>query len=246
MDKNDLIAVIKDLKDNTKAKYPIDISLLRQIPHFESIFPYEELWSVLVRLSGSDGVAYIEQKTFAEGEKLISKGMFDQMIYWILEGQVNIVSEINKQPKIIHKAKKGECIGALGVLKGAVRTADVVAAAGGVRVIELDWAITERSSFLGKDFHHLIALHLADCLDNAYGTHLKIIANSIKILHDKTLSLIDQNRKLQGKLLENDMTFQSDPQIEQEQAVSHAISRIKESLSLLEIQESKNNLDMFG
>ena len=113
-------------------------------------------------------------------------------------------------------------------------------------MLEFDWAITEKSPVLGKYLYHLIALHLADKLDNAYGKQLKIIANSIQVLHEKTSQLIDRNRQLEQQLMEHSIMLDKELHIDQEQALSHAIASIKESLSLLKIQESKDNLDKIG
>jgi len=91
----------------------------------------------LTRLSKKDvitfenEIAYIEYKEYPEGEKLIAEGQSDQMIYWILAGHAHIVNTIKNQPQIIHEAREGECIGEQTVLRGAIRTADVVAGEGG-------------------------------------------------------------------------------------------------------------------
>jgi CRP-like cAMP-binding protein len=199
-----------------------------------------------VRLSGDDGAAYIKYKRFEPGKKLITKGKFDQMIYWVVEGSAQVVARIKEQAKVIHEAVRGECLGELGVLKGIIRTADVVAGKRGVDVLEFDWAITEKSPNLGKYLFHLIALHLADKLENAYGKQLKIIANSILVLHEKTSQLIERNRELEQFMMEHSIMLDKEMHIDQEQALSHAIASIKESLSFLELQENKDNLDKLG
>lgn len=229
-----------------KAKTPIDPKLLGFIPYFTAIFTDRKLWDIIVRLSGDDGIAHLEHKGFEPGQKLIAKGQFDQRIYWILGGSAQIVSEIKGQSKVIHEARKGECIGELGVLRATIRTADVIAGKKGVDVLELDWAITEKSPALGKDFYHLIALNLADKLDCAYDKQLKIIANSIHILHEKTSQLIDRNRHLEKILEDHTIAFKPEHTVSQEEAVSHAIASLKESLLFLEIEENRNNLDKLG
>ena len=247
MSSSDYNALVKELSQFAKAKSPVDVNLFKAIPYVSSVFPDEQLLKILVRLAGSDGIAHIEHKRFEAGKKLITKGQFDQMIFWVLKGKVQVISEIKGQSKVIHEARKGECVGELGVLRGAIRTADVVVAKGGVDVLELDWAITDKNATLGKSFFHLIALHLADKLDNAYDKQLKIIANSIMILHDKTSQLIERNRHLEKALLEHSIMFNAeDQQVDHEEALCHAIANIKESLSLLEIRENKNNLDRIG
>ncbi len=246
MSSSDLAAHMKELRQFAKAKSPIEHTLLKKIPYFESIFSDEELWKVLVRISGDDGIAHFEHKKFEEGQKLISKGQFDQMIYWVLKGKALIISEIKGHPKVIHEARKGECIGELGVLRGVIRTADVVDGKGGVEVLELDWALTDKCTALGKNLYHLIALHLADKLDGAYDKQLKIIANSITILHEKTSQLIERNRELEKYLMEHSLIFEQAKEMDHEEALCKAIASIKESLSLLKIKENQNNLDKIG
>ncbi len=246
MDDVESISLVERLSEHAKATNPIDLELLTKIPHFTNIFPDKELWALIVRLSGDDGIAHFEQKVFQPGAKLIGKGKFDQMVYWILSGHANIVTTIKNQPKIIHKSNPGECIGALGVLRGAVRMADVIAGEEGVSVIELDWAITDKNSDLGKDFYHLVALNLADELDLAYNMQLQIISNSIQILQNKTATLIKDNRYMETLLRENDIPVTAELQADQSQALNIAITNIRESLSLLEFQADRQDLNTFG
>jgi CRP-like cAMP-binding protein len=199
----------------------------------------------LVRLSGDDGVAYIEKKQFQPGHKMITQGRFDQMIYWLLTGEAQVVARIKGRPKIVHKALAGECIGAMAVIRGPVRSADVVTGSSGARVLELDWAITETTPELGKAFYHLIALNLADTLDTAYATHLTLIANAVQLLREKTGQLIDQNRKLERLLAKHQILIGDDLQSDPGLTLSQAIANLKESLSLLEQEEESTNLDGF-
>lgn len=240
------LSLIKKLTKYAKATHPINPKMLRKIPHLTTIFPDEALCSLLVRLSGDDGIAHFEHKNYQAGETIIAKGKFDQMIYWVLSGQADIVTTIKNQPKIIHKSHPGECIGALGVLRGAVRTADVVAGKEGVSVIELDWAITDKEPDLGKLFYHLVALNLADELSHAYNMQLQIISNSIDILQKKTSQLIQNNRSLERLLNENNIPVEDKLGKDQAQTLNMAIANIRESLSLLEMQAKRDNLDTFG
>jgi len=235
----------ESLRPHARARAPIEPQLLKRIPHFKDIFPDEALWSLLVQLSGDDGVAYIERKRFAPGQKIITQGKFDQMIYWVLSGEVNIVARIKEQPKVVHKSQVGECIGALAVLRGTVRSADVVAGSEGTWVLELDWAITEKNPELGKAFYHLIALNLADTLDLAYETHLTIIANSVQLLREKTGQLMEQNRKLESLLSKHKIKMDAELRMDPGQSLSQAIANIKESLTLLEQEEESSNIDRF-
>ncbi|MFZ5775401.1 MAG: cyclic nucleotide-binding domain-containing protein [Thermodesulfobacteriota bacterium] len=238
--------LIKELAPLCRATNPVDPDCFRQVPHFDAIFPAKELWPVLVRLSGDDGIAYIERKQVKPGEKLISRGKFDQMIYWILGGSLNIVAEIKGHAKVVHRARQGECVGELGVLRGAIRNADVVGGEQGAEVLELDWAITDKNAELGKDFYQLIALHLADKLDNAYSKELEILVNSITILQQKTSQLIDKNRQLQKIVQKHHLAADLQEDMDQTLMLGEAIANIRESLSLLQQREDRKALDRFG
>ena len=238
--------IIAELQPFAKAKNPVAPELLGIIPYFSTVFPDKKIHTLLVRLSGDDGIAYLEKKHFKAGEKLIGKGQIDQMIYWVLDGQVDIVATISNQPKIIHQSKRGECFGALGVLRGAIRNADVIAGEKGVTVLELDWSLTDRNQELGKNLHHLLALNLADNLESSYEKQLKIIDNSLKILHEKTFQILKKNRTLEKLLSDNKIKFESESSTDNAQALEEAIVNIRESLDLLESQEEQRNLDKLG
>lgn len=244
--KQHLEQLIKDLAPLCRAKNPVDPASFKQIPHFTTIFPDLELWPMLASLSGDDGIAYIEHKKIAPGERLITRGKFDQMIYWILDGSLNIIAQIKGHAKIVHRARQGECVGELGVLRGAIRNADVVAGEQGVDVLELDWAITDKNAELGKDFHRLIALHLADKLDTAYSKELDIITNSITVLQQKTSQLIEKNRQLQKTLQQHHLSLGAQQDLDQTLMLGEAIANIRESLDLLQREEGKKALDKFG
>ncbi len=229
-----------------KATTPINPELLGNIPYFDSVFHDKELWPILTKLSGSGGIAHIELKEYGSGDKIISKGQFDQMIYWIVKGSANVLATIKNQSKIVHKSEVGECIGELGVLRGSPRTTDVVAGKLGVTLIEIDWAIAEKDPELGKFFFNLLTINLADKLDDAYSKHAKIIANAIDMINEKTSSLINRNKKLLAIIKKHDINIDLQDDCQQEQALSHAIENIKESLDLLKHQESHNNLKKMG
>ncbi len=237
---------IRELGRCTKAIKPVDHSLLGRIPYFGQIFPDRELWPVLVLLARKDGTAYIERRRLAAGEKLIYRGQTEQRIFWILAGSAQVVTTIEGRAKVIHEATKGECVGELSVLKGGIRTADVVAGTKGADVLTIDWAITAQCPELGKDFYHLLALHLADKLATAYNKQLKIIANSIKVLHEKTAMLIERNRLLEKKLKQHHIDLESGLEMGHEETLGQAIASIKESLSLLTARENEHNLDKLG
>jgi CRP-like cAMP-binding protein len=235
----------KNLTPLARAQNSIDPNLLQQIPYFESVFKDRSLWPILTRLSGKDGIAHIKLRVFKPGERIIAEGKFDQMIYWIIKGSANVISLIKGHAKIIHKSERGECLGELGVLRGAPRKNDVIAGHSGATAIEVDWAITGKSPELGKSFFTLLTLHMADKLDKSYSKHIKIINNAMNMIHEKTTTLVEKNRSLAAILAEHGIdAVQTD--ISDEEALSHAISNIKESLDLLQHQENYNNLKELG
>jgi len=238
--------ILEKLLPFARAKNPLDPEFLEKIPYFSSIFLDKSLWPILVKMAGDDGIALIELKKYPPGKYIISKGRFDQMIYWVVDGEAHILGQIKDQEKVIHKAFKGECIGELGVIKGTPRNADVVAGDQGAIVVEIDWAITEKDPELGKYFYHLLTQHLADKLDKSYSKQLKIIANAIDIINEKTLHVIERNRTLTSLLEKNNISFDLQADIDQEEALTHAIANIRESLNLLKLQESQNNLEKLG
>jgi len=244
--------LIKELKRYAKAKNPIDANLLGKIPYFTDIFPDKKLWPVLVRLSKKDvitfenEIAYIEYKKYLEGDKLIIEGQSDQVICWILSGYANIVNTIKNKPKIIYKAEKGECVGEQTVLRGALRTADVVAGEKGVSVLRIDWSIIERSSELAKAFYHLFALNLTDKLNKVYKNQLKIITTSIKALLNEITDPIEKYRRLENLLKKDSIDFDSKTQINQNNYLAHVTANIKKSLALLEMYNDRDRQDILG
>ncbi len=252
MEKSKSDILIKELKPFAKAKNPINVSHLEKIRYFTDIFPEKELWSVLVRLSKKDlitheeDIPYLEQKDYKEGDKLITKGLFDQTLFWLLSGHLHIVTSIKDHTNTIHESKAGECIGELSVIRGSMRTADVLAGEGGASVLQLDWSIIERSPELGKDLYHLIALHLADKLDKAYGRQIKIITNSINMVHTKAADLIKKNKKLEKILYESSIDYKPESQTEQSESLIDDLAKIIESLSHMEVQEGEGRFDLLG
>ncbi len=238
--------LIEALKSHRKADNPIPPEILGHIPYFEEVFKEKEFWPVLVELAGSDGIAHIELKKFKQGETIIELGKFDQMIYWVIKGNTQVITKMGKQPKIIHTSKKGECIGELGVIKGLQRTAHVVAGKEGAELIEVDWAITDKDPELGKYFFHLLCLHLADKLDKSYARQIQIFARAIKVINERTASLIQQNKELLNLLRKNNISYTDKVKIDQDQALSIAISNIKETLSLLVDKENQGDLHKLG
>ena len=112
-------------------------------------------------------------------------------------------------------------------------------------VLELDWSLTDRNQELGKNLYHLIALNLADNLDKSYDKQLKIIGNSLNVLHERTFKLLEINRKLELLLKQHGIAYEID-ETGHSQALEQAIVNIRESLALLERQEERRNLDQLG
>jgi len=237
---------IHRLAPYANASRPLNAGLLLDIPYFDTVFPEKEMWPVLARLAGEDGRAYISRRSFGRGEKIMAKGQRDHNIYWILDGSTQVVTVIQGQSKVIHEAVKGECLGELGVLKGTERSANVMAGKKGADLLCLDWRVCGVHPELGRRLYQLLALHLADKLECAYDKQLRIIGNSIKVLHEKTSILIEKNRLLERSLRRHGIDIGGEMGTDQEEALEYAIATIKESLSLLMAQEQKNSLDRLG
>ena len=243
---DDLSATIHRLVPHARAAGAVDPGLLLDIPYFKRVFPEKEMWPLLTRLAAADGTPYISRRACGRGETIMAKGQRDHTMFWILAGSTQVVTMISGQLKVIHEARKGECLGELGVLKDTERTANVVAGKEGADLLSLDWRVCEVHPELGRRLYHLLALHLADKLDCAYGKQLKIIANSIRVLHDKTSFLIEKNRMLERCLQRHGIDPGEEMAKDHEEALEHAIATIKESLSLLEAHEQKTFLDRLG
>jgi len=238
--------LVRELSPFATAADFIDWRMLAAIPYFAEVFPDERLWPILVRLADEDDAAYIAERRVGPGRHLIKRGDRDRMIYWLLEGRARILIDIAGRPKEIHTAGKGECIGELGVLRREPRTADVVAGPQGARVLVFNWLLADRYPEVGGRLYSLVARHLADKLENAYGKQLQIIVNSLKVIQERTQRLTERCRRLEALLREHDISSEPSNALDQEEALDRAIVSIRESLSLLERKQNDTALERIG
>ncbi|HHK60554.1 MAG TPA: cyclic nucleotide-binding domain-containing protein [Desulfobacterales bacterium] len=224
----------------------IDWRLLAAIPYFTDVFPDERLWPILVRLADAEDEAYIRERRIDPDKIFIRRGEEDRMIYWILDGRARIFIEIAGTAKEIHTAGKGECVGELGVLRQEPRTANVIAGHHGLRVLAFDWQIADRHPEVGGRLYSLVARHLADKLECAYGKQLQIIVNSLRVLQERTQRLTERCRQLETLLREHGITPGCASGLDPQEALDRAIASIRESLSLLERKQNDTALERIG
>ena len=238
--------LVRSLSPFATAADFIDWRLLAAIPYFTDVFPDERLWPLLVRLADQEDKPYIQERRIDPDKVLIRRGEEDRMIHWILEGRARILIDIAGTPKEIHTAGKGECVGELGVLRREPRTADVLAGRHGLRVLAFDWRIADRHPEVGGRLYSLVARHLADKLECAYGKQLQIIVNSLRVLQERTQRLTERCRQLESLLREHGIAPAPLDGIDQQEALDRAIASIRESLALLERKQNDTALERIG
>ncbi|MBF0275503.1 MAG: cyclic nucleotide-binding domain-containing protein [Nitrospinae bacterium] len=187
------------------AKNPIDHKILMGLPAFDEVFKEVEL-ELLVKIAGQSGIALIEYKKFKEGQKLIEKGNYDQMLYWVVKGKAEVLKYIEKQdkPKVVYSFKEGECLGE-SVISGEERKSDIVAGKEGVEVVEIDFSIIDVCYELGTRLYQLIALTLCLKLNNSYVQEMNLInkaSQKLKEMHHKLQALNKENQALKEKIKE--------------------------------------------
>lgn len=178
----------KYLKENDKlnAENPIDHRLLGEIPFFKEVFSEDvELWEMISKLAGASGIAHIEDKQFKPGQKIIGKESIDQMVFWVISGEAEAISEQSGKQRVVKRFKKGDCFGEITIIKGQPRTSDVIAGKEGVRVVELDWALADRCFELKALFAELMLKTVADKLENTFGVPGRIISGASKLLKER-------------------------------------------------------------
>lgn len=190
------------LKANHKlnAENPVDPNLFADVPFFEEVFSNDfELWEILTKLAGADGISHIEDKRFREGESIIKEGGMDQMVYWMIDGKTEVFAMQNNKRRLVKWFKNGDCFGELAIIKENIRTADVLAGKGGARVLEIDWAITSRCFELDALFTKLMLKTVAAKLEESFGIPggiIKVTAKYIKERDEQIRELKMENKRL--------------------------------------------------
>lgn len=188
------------LKENEQlnAENPIDCQLLGEIPFFEEVFSSDqELWEMITKLAGAGGIAHIEDKQFKPGQKIIGKGSIDQMVFWVISGEAEAISERSGKQRVAKVFKKGECFGELTIIKSQPRAADVVAGKKGVRALEVDWAVADRCFELGALFTELMLKTIADKLQDSFGVPDRIISGASKLLKEKDEKILALQKEIE-------------------------------------------------
>lgn len=190
-----------------KAKNPINPKVFKYIPYFSEVFD-EEVWPLLAQLSGSSGIAHIEHKVLKPGAKIIGKGEFDMMVFWLLKGKVEVVGMINNRPTVFKRYDKlGHCFGELAIIDEGARTADVVASRDeGATILEVDWSITDICRELTAKFTHLLLKTINRKLIDSYDSTKNAYA-ALQILQEESLSQSKEIQKLRSILLKNGLTW---------------------------------------
>ena len=101
------------LKENHKfnAENPIDHQLLGKIPFFEEVFSDDrELWEMITKLSGNEGIAHLEDKRFKPGDKIVEAGNLDQMVFWVIEGKAEVGVPEGDKKGLLRILKKGSVL----------------------------------------------------------------------------------------------------------------------------------------
>lgn len=176
---------------------------LFDFPGFDGIVSLEE-WEKLVRLRGvDDKTPYLRILTVPPSFTFIKKGEYDMHIFILLEGIVEAIIQDKKGiPKTAKKFMPGNCFGELGVIKQTARTADVRSSDFGyVRLLKIDWTITERQE-CAEVVMPLLKLIIKKTVDNTRSGHDaigRVIGKATTIMHDHDAEirlLREENLKL--------------------------------------------------
>ena len=102
------MAVLKKANKKQAAKFPVAISVLRQVPFFTEVFTEDgEILKGLSLLADPDNNAYIRYKTFESEEVIIHQGDIENTIFWLLKGEARVRSG----DKVLTYIKPVNCFG---------------------------------------------------------------------------------------------------------------------------------------
>lgn len=148
------------------AKFPVAVSVLRQVPFFTEFFSdNEEILKKISQLADSDKKAYIRYKTFKSNEIIVQQGDVENSVFWLLKGAAHIRSG----DRTLAHIKPVTCFGELTVAASMGRTATVKTSEGkDAEVLEIDWSITQRDSELRDRFLELLLKSTTDKLKSDY------------------------------------------------------------------------------
>lgn len=166
MDDKKLGDVLNKITKKQTAKFPVAVSVLRQVPFFTEVFSdNEEILKKVSRLADSENKAYIRYKTFKSKEIIVHQGDVENTVYWLLKGEAHIRSG----DRTLAQIKPVTCFGELTVAESIGRTATVEALEGKeAEVIEIDWSISQRDPELGDRFLELLLKSTTDKLKSNF------------------------------------------------------------------------------
>ena len=161
-----LMEVLKKFNKKRNAKFPISISVLRQVPFFTEFFSEdEEILKELSQLADPDNNSYIRYKTFKPGEIIVQQGDVENTIFWLLKG----AARIRSGNRVLTYIKPVTCFGEQTVVDAQGRTATVeVPEDKDAEVVKIDWSITEQGHELLDRFIELLLKNTTDKLKAGY------------------------------------------------------------------------------
>lgn len=166
MNDKKLREALNKITKKQSAKFPVAVSVLRQVPFFTEIFSdNEEILKKISQLADSDKKAYIRYKTFKSNEIIVQQGDVENSVFWLLKGAAHIRSG----DRTLAHIKPVTCFGELTVAASMGRTATVKTSEGeDAEVLEIDWSITQRDSELRDRFLELLLKSTTDKLKSDY------------------------------------------------------------------------------
>ncbi|MBT3922467.1 MAG: cyclic nucleotide-binding domain-containing protein [Nitrospina sp.] len=167
-----LLAVLKKSNKKQTAKFPVSVSVLRQVPFFTEVFSEDdEILKRLSQLADQDSNAFIRYKAFESEEIIINQGDFENTVFWLLKGDARVRSG----DEILTHIKPVICFGEQTVVDAQGRTATVdVPENKNAEVVEIDWSITEQDHELLDRFVELLLRNTTNKLKIGYKVSTKM------------------------------------------------------------------------
>ncbi len=84
---------LNEITKKQTAKFPVAVSVLREVPFFTEVFSDdEEILKKISQLADSNKKAYIRYKTFKPKEIIVRQGDVESTVFWLLKGAAQIRS----------------------------------------------------------------------------------------------------------------------------------------------------------
>lgn len=129
-----------------------------------------QVFSALDDLQLAEIIALAKLRKYDQGEEIISQGDYDQMLYFLINGELSI---LNKGVEVGRISRLGEVFGEMGVIDGSPRSATIKATAPTL-CLAIEAAFLDRlegdtkaraEAVFYKGFSEVLANRLRDCLD---------------------------------------------------------------------------------